>query len=347
MNGPAGLKKLERVERKRVLVGGAGETRVEELSPGQTLPGVVRPPVPGAQLVPWAAAHLPFIESALAAHGAVLFRGFEVGGIDVFRDVVQTVGGHLEQYTYRSTPRTEVGNGVYTSTEYPADKSIPFHNEHSYARSWPMKLFFYCELPAAEGGVTPICDSARVFERIPEAIREKFRQKKVMYVRNYGDGVDLPWQEVFQTSDRAEVEAFSAREGIEVEWKGGDRLRTRQVCQAVARHPGNGKLLWFNQAHLFHVSSLEPEIAEAMLEAFAQDELPRNTLYGDGTPIEDEALAAIRAAFDAEEVAFPWEREDVLLIDNMAVAHARGPYRGERKIRVGMTQPVDGTALEA
>ncbi|MBW3655173.1 MAG: TauD/TfdA family dioxygenase, partial [Gemmatimonadetes bacterium] len=184
-------------------------------------------------------------------------------------------------------------------------------------------------------------------DRIPAEIRDRFQEKRVMYVRNYGDGVDLPWQEVFQTTDRAVVEEFCRDEGIEVEWKGGDRLRTRQVCQAVARHPGSGRLLWFNPAHLCHVTSLDPEIREALLEAFAQDELPRNTLYGDGTPIGDEALAAIRAAFEAESVSFPWEREDVLLIDNMAVAHARGPYRGERKIRVGMTQPVDGTALEA
>lgn len=346
LNSTPTLGRLGRVERKRVTLGAEPVARVEELSPGQSLPAVVRPTLENVDLNTWAAGNLPMIESLLAAHGAVLFRGFRVGGIDPFRGFIQTVGGHLEQYTYRSTPRTEVGNGVYTSTEYPADKSIPFHNEHSYARSWPMKLFFYCELPAAEGGVTPICDSARVYDRIPPEIRDRFQQKRVMYVRNYGDGVDLPWQEVFQTTDRARVEEFCAHEGIQVEWKRGDRMRTRQVCQAVARHPGNGRLLWFNQAHLFHVSSLDPEIRDAMLEAFAQDELPRNTLYGDGTPIEDEALAAIRAAYDAEEVAFPWEKEDVILIDNMAVAHARGPYKGERKIRVGMTQPVDGAQME-
>jgi alpha-ketoglutarate-dependent taurine dioxygenase len=346
INPAAPARTLGRVERKRVTLGSEPIVRVEELSPGQSLPAVVRPTLENVDLVTWAADNLPMIESTLAAHGAVLFRGFRVGGIDPFRTFIQTVGGHLEQYTYRSTPRTEVGNGVYTSTEYPADKSIPFHNEHSYARSWPMKLFFYCELPAEWGGVTPICDSAGVYDRIPAAVRDRFHEKKVMYVRNYGDGVDLPWQEVFQTNDRAVVEEFCRQEGIQVEWKGGDRLRTRQVCQALARHPGSGKLLWFNQAHLFHVSSLDPEIREAMLEAFAQDELPRNTLYGDGTPIEDEALAAIREAYAAEEVAFPWEKEDVILIDNMAVAHARGPYRGERKIRVGMTQPVNGTTME-
>jgi hypothetical protein len=50
--------------------------------------------------------------------------------------------------------------------------------------------------------------------------------------------------------------------GIEFEWEEGDRLKTRQVCQAVATHPKTGEQVWFNQAHLFHVSSLEPEVVK-------------------------------------------------------------------------------------
>ncbi|HET6231637.1 MAG TPA: TauD/TfdA family dioxygenase [Longimicrobiaceae bacterium] len=345
--GAATVRKLGRVERKPVTLGGEAGIRTGLLTPGETLPLVVRPEVEGTELVAWAAGALKWIDEKLAEHGSILFRGFKVDSLDAFRNFVTTTGGNPEKYTYRSTPRTEVGNGIYTSTEYPADKFIPMHNEHSYSRSWPLKLFFYCELPSAEGGMTPIADSAKVYDAIPAAIREKFAAQKVMYVRNYGEGVDLTWQEVFNTDDRAVVEEFCRHDGIETEWKGGDRLRTRQVCQAVMKHPVTGKTLWFNQAHLFHVSSLDAEVSEALVETFGEDGVPRNTFYGDGTPIEPEALAAIRGAYDRVEVAFPWEKEDVLMIDNMAVAHARTPFKGERKIRVGMTQPVDGATLES
>ena len=337
---------LGRVERKRVQLGGEGPLRIEPPQEGRTIPVTLRNNVPGTRLLTWAPENREVIDRALADHGAVLFRGFEVGGLAAFSSLIQVVGGTPEEYTYRSTPRTELGGGVYTSTEYPADKSIPFHNENSYTRSWPLKLFFYCEIPSAEGGATPIADSARVYDGIPAEIRDRFAAKQVMYVRNYGEGVDLPWQEVFQTQDRAAVEAFCRSHDISWEWKGDDRLRTRQVCQAVARHPRNGKMLWFNQAHLFHVSSLEPETQEAMLEAFAEEDLPRNTFYGDGSRIDPADLDAVRAVYAREEVAFPWQREDVLLLDNMAVAHARHPYRGERKIRVGMTEPFDGADLK-
>lgn len=328
-------------------IAGADRTvRTEPLVAGGPLPVLVRPAEAGTGLVSWAAAHRDFVDSTLTEHGAILFRGFGVGGLPEFREFIQTVGGELEQYTYRSTPRTEVTSGIYTSTEYPADQSIPFHNENSYTRSWPLKLFFYCELPSAEGGMTPIADSHRVYERISEATRERFRAKGVMYVRNYGPWIDLPWQEVFQTDDRAQVEAFCRSHEIEMEWQENDHLRTRQVCQAVARHPETKKMLWFNQAHLFHVSNLGAEVSEALVDALGEDGVPRNTFYGDGTPIEDSVLEEIRGAYAAEELAFPWERDDVLLVDNMAFAHSRTPYKGERKIRVGMTEPIDGSTLQ-
>jgi len=342
----ATLPRLGRVERKRVQIGGEGALKIEPPQEGRTIPITLRNTVPGVKLIDWGAENGELIAKSLAEHGAVLFRGFEVGGLEPFSRLIHVLGGTPEEYTYRSTPRTGLGGGVYTSTEYPADKSIPMHNENSYTRSWPLKLFFYCEVPSAEGGATPISDSARVYDRIPAEIRDRFAAKKVMYVRNYGEGVDLSWQEVFQTSDRAAVEAFCRDHGIEWEWKGDDRLRTRQVCQAVARHPKNGKMLWFNQAHLFHVTSLEPETCEAMLEAFAEEDLPRNTFYGDGTRIDPADLEAIRAVYEQEAVRFAWQKEDVILLDNMAVAHARDPYRGERKIRVGMTDPLDGSRLE-
>ena len=83
----------------------------------------------------------------------------------------------------------------------------------------------------------------------------------------------------------------------------------------------------------------------SLLELFGADELPRNAFYGNGRPLEEAALDEIRQACRDEQVAFPWERGDVLLLDNMAVAHGRTPYSGERKIRVGMTELVDGREL--
>ena len=41
---------------------------------------------------------------------------------------------------------------------------------------------------------------------------------------------------------------------------------------------------------------------------------------------------------------FPWEPGDVMILDNMSVAHAREPFLGEREIVVAMADAIDGSA---
>jgi alpha-ketoglutarate-dependent taurine dioxygenase len=163
-----------------------------------------------------------------------------------------------------------------------------------------------------------------------------------MYVRNYGGGLDVPWQQVFDTSERATVEAYCRDHEIVCEWKDDGELRTRQVCQAVAQHPRTREWVWFNQAHLFHVSGLGPELRDVLQELVEPEDLPRNVYYGDGAPLEEALLDEVRGVLDATRVVFPWRTDDILMLDNMLVAHARSPFEGPRKIVVAMAEPHGG-----
>jgi alpha-ketoglutarate-dependent taurine dioxygenase len=342
ITGKPMLKKLGEVRGRRVSVASGELVESAPLRSEGVLPLRVSPVVAGVDLVQWCASHREWIGRELLAHGGLLFRGFAIGSPAELERLVAALSGDLLEYSYRSTPRSDVEGRIYTSTEYPADQSIPMHNEMSYSRSWPMKIWFLCAQPAADGGETPIADSRGVYARIDPEVREAFARQGVMYVRNYGGGLDLPWQEVFQTGDREEVEGYCATAGIELEWRGGDRLRTRQVCQAVAVHPATGEPVWFNQAHLFHVSSLAPGVRELLLSSVPEDELPRNAYFGDGSPIPAAILDRISAAYDAESVVFPWQAGDILLLDNMLTAHGRRPFSGPRKVLVGMAEPAGG-----
>jgi alpha-ketoglutarate-dependent taurine dioxygenase len=287
-------------------------------------------------LVDWFSAHRAQVDPLLVTRGGVLFRGFDAAGLTKFEQIAHALCGELMQYTYRSTPRTKVADGIYTSTEYPADQKIPQHNENAYATTWPLRIAFGCVEPSASGGDTPTADSRRVFARIPGAIRDAFAARGVMYVRNYHQSIDLPWQDVFQTTSREEVEATCHRMNITAEWRDDGSLRTTQVCQAIARHPTTGDLVWFNQAHLFHLSTLAPPVRECLVENFGIDGVPRNALYGDGTPIDDAIVDQIRRIYEEEEVRIPWVRGDVLLLDNMLRSHGRAPFKGSRRVLVGM-----------
>jgi alpha-ketoglutarate-dependent taurine dioxygenase len=329
---------LKFAKRKAVNLSAESLVQIEAFQPGTPLNTLVQPTVAGVNLIEWAAEQRPWIEAQLLQHGGILFRGFAVQGAPEFEQFLKAVSGELLEYTYRSTPRSQVQGNIYTSTEYPAEQSIPLHNELSYTRSWPLKIGFFCVQPAVQDGRTPIADSRKVLTRLSPGVRQRFTETGVMYVRNYREGLDLPWQTVFQTEDRAVVEEYCCQMGIEWEWVNSQHLRTRQVCQAVATHPRTGETIWFNQAHLFHVSSLPQVVQESLLATLAEVDLPRNTYYGDGSPIEPEVLDEIHQAFAAETVSFPWQAGDILLLDNMLTAHGRTPFVGPRRVLTGMSE---------
>ncbi|HEY0184750.1 MAG TPA: TauD/TfdA family dioxygenase [Rhodopila sp.] len=271
--------------------------------------------------------------------GAMLLRGLRKGTVSDFNDFAASFGHELLSYEFGSTPRSRIEKGVYSSTEYPAHQWIPQHNEQSYTLKWPLKIWFFCDNPPDVGGETPIADSRQVYRRLDPALRATFKRKGLMYVRNYGNGLDVPWQRVFHTSDKVVVEAYCRAQSIQWEWRDDGELRTRQLCQSEACHPTTGERVWFNQAHLFHVSGLEPATRDALLAAVGEADLPRNVYYGDGTPIEVAALDEIRGVYRELSLTFRWHDGDILLLDNMLTSHGRAPFKGKRRILVAMTEP--------
>jgi alpha-ketoglutarate-dependent taurine dioxygenase len=219
------------------------------------------------------------------------------------------------------------------------------HSEMAYAAEWPLRIAFHCIRPATSGGATPIADNRNVFRRLSPELRQRFAARGVMYVRNYTDALDLNWRRVFATEDRAAVDRFCAAAGIETCWREDGSLQTRQVCPAIARHPDTGEIVWFNQVAVFHASAIPEAVRQALHDALPEAMQPRNCFYGDGSPIDPDTVAAINAAYAAEERIFDWQVGDVLLLDNMLMAHGRHPFHGPREVLVAMARPI--TAGEA
>lgn len=288
-------------------------------------------------LLEWIKQNKQLLDNLLLTYGGLLLRDFNISSLTEFNRLVQSLSPNLLDYVYRSTPRKRLGGKIFTATEYPADRIIPLHNENSYSRSWPNKIYFFSVLVASEGGETPIADSREIYKNIDPKIRNKFEEHGVMYTRNYTKGIDLSWQEVFQTEKREEVEQYCIDNNIQFEWKEGPlELATRQTCQATLIHPVSREPVWFNQAHLFHISSLEEKARLSILQELGEANIPRNALYGNGQPIESEVLAHIREVYAKQKLMFRWQKGDIMILDNVLMAHGREPYKGERKIAVAM-----------
>lgn len=309
------------------------------LKEDKMLPLVVQPNLDGVDLPAWAGNNLEFIEKNLTQYGGILFRGFALGSQEDFELFLDAISLAKMYYMEGATPRTELSDKVYTSTEYPPDHSIALHNELNYVATWPMKIFFFCVTPSEQGGETPIADVRKVFDRIPPRIRDRFVEKGWMLVRNFSDGLSLPWQTAFRVNTREELEHYCGSAGVEFEWIGESRLRTCQVRPAVRKYPKTGEFVWFNHVAFWHISSLEPDLREMFLAEFKQEDLPYNTYYGDGSPIENDVVEEIREAYRQETVASPWQKGDLLMMNNMLVAHGRNPYVGARRILASMGEP--------
>lgn len=286
--------------------------------------------------IEWYEENKNFITQEILQSGGVLLRNFDISSMSEFSRFANCFEPNLLDYTFRSTPRTKLGGKVYTSTIYPADRTIPQHNENSYTNNWPNHLLFYCAIaPTISGGETPVADSRRVYQQIDPEIVKKFEQHGVLYVRNYMPGIDLSWQEVFQTDDKKIVEEYCANNNISFSWNVDKAdLQTKQVVQATLTHPKTAEKVWFNQAHLFHFSALPEEQQVVMKEEFGEQNLPRNSYYGDGSRIEPSVLEHIREVYEANKLQFPWQIGDILILDNILMTHGRNPFQGDRKISV-------------
>ncbi|MFE3576473.1 TauD/TfdA family dioxygenase [Lysinibacillus sp. NPDC059133] len=302
----------------------------------QNLPLILEPKVNEFNLIDWISDNKELINKTLLERGGILFRGFNVNNSNDFSELVNNYSSNLVNYIERTTPRLQMSDNIYTSTEHPANQTIEMHNELSYSVISPQLIWFYCLVPPKVGGETPIADVRRVYNRIPEEIIKRFENKGWMLVRNYGDGFGPTWQEAFNTTDKTVVEEYCNQHEIDFEWKTDDRLRTKQVRQAVRKHKMTNEMIWFNHVSFYHVYNLSSELRELFLSEFGLENIPFNTYYGDGSIIEDNIIEQINLTFEQEKIEFKWEKNDVMLLDNYLVAHSRNPFQGERKVLVAM-----------
>jgi alpha-ketoglutarate-dependent taurine dioxygenase len=307
-----------------------------------TLPWVIDAPSrdPVAALR-WLAGQAASIRGRLTQAGAVLLRGLPVAGAPDFELVYSTILSAPLPYLERSSPRSSVNRYIYTSTDYPNDRQIFLHNEQSYNHVFCRHIGFYCKTASLTGGQTPLADVRKVLARIDAPVREEFRRRGYSLRRAFGYGMGPSWQEAFGVESPTALEKYCRANAIDYFWPSSDKnyLQTKQTRKVIARHPETGESSWFNHATFFHDSTLDTDLRTFMEEACEPGEFPTATTFGDGADIPGEVMAHLRQAYMGEEVVFDWADGDVLLIDNLVVAHGRRPFAGPRQVLVAMSTP--------
>lgn len=165
-----------------------------------------------SSVVGWFQENKSKVEEDLRQHKAVLFRCADaISTYSDFSSVVEAIDFASMEYVGGAAVRTQLTGRVFTANESPSSEVIPFHHEMAQTPLPPTHLFFYCEVPPASGGETPILISAEVCSKVeqlhPQFMRD-LEDHGVQYVR-YMPEFDDPtsaigrgWRSTFQTSDR-------------------------------------------------------------------------------------------------------------------------------------------------
>jgi hypothetical protein len=264
-------------------------------------------------------------------HGAVLLRGFPLHTAEDFDAVIQSLD--VANFVYRESlsnaVRVNRTERVFSANEAPPSVQIFFHHEMAQTPIYPGRIFFFCEVAADEGGVTPICRSDILYERLAECCPDFIHDcatKGLQYTNVMPDaddplsGMGRSWRSTLEVDSQTAAEARLQALNYSWEWRDGSLKATTPPLPAVME-VASGRLTFFNQ----------------LIAAFRGWKDSRNDpseaiRHGDGSQLD--ANAVHQAIAIADELAFDvnWQTGDVVLIDNTVAMHARRSFKGTRKI---------------
>ncbi|MEU6934617.1 TauD/TfdA family dioxygenase [Streptomyces sp. NPDC046385] len=293
-----------------------------------------------AEATAWLTARRADIQAELHRSGAVMLRGLPMTDAATFAEARDALIATRAGYKEKATPRTDFGEGVFSSTDLPAIQPIRLHNENSYTLDFPGVLLFGCVTAPETGGATTVGDMRRALALLPDELVARFTEAGWLLVRNYSDLAGMPWRKAFSSEEPAGAEAYCDEHAIGYEWLDEDTLRTRQLRSAVITHPVTGERAWFNHFAFWNARGLDEDVREVLTETFGADGLPFDTRLGDGTALTDAEVDTIIDAYQAVTVRETWQDGDLMLVDNILCAHGREAYTGARKILVAMGEPV-------
>lgn len=291
-----------------------------------------------------------FFKENLLKYGGLLFRNFPVENAKDFAAVIKKMQtGDFVKYIGGDSPRRIIHEGVYTSTETPPSMHLPLHNELSYVKHFPSHIYFFCEVPPLANGETVVSDARKIYKALDKEVMASFLEKGVRYVSCYPSKNDImhklikshkSWVNVFETEDKMEVERKCRENDISFVWNKNDWLQISQVRPAALDHPDTHERVWFNQAHHFDLNRKFLgwwRYLGTKLVYCRKHTLLHDVFYGDNSRIPRDHLYHIMDVLEQESIYFPWQKGDVLVLDNILAMHGRAAFRGKRRILTAMT----------
>ncbi len=290
----------------------------------------------------WIAEHRQELLNKSSEHGAILFRGFPLASAEDLDSFIAAF--ELPNFPYEESLSNAVRINktprVFTANEAPPTVTIFLHHEMAQTPIHPSRLFFFCEKPAESGGATPICRSDVLWERLAQkhpAFARDCQTKGLKYsnvmppANDANSGMGRSWQSTLRTQSTEAAQVRLADLGYSYEWLPDGSLRATTPVLPAVRKLSNGRTSFFNQL-----------IAAAMGWKDTRNDPSKSITFGDGSPLDREAV--LFATQLGEELSFdiPWQSGDVALVDNYVTMHGRRSFSGARKVLASLVAADSG-----
>ncbi|WP_165482667.1 TauD/TfdA family dioxygenase [Legionella gresilensis] len=296
---------------------------------------------------------MPTLEELLLKRGAILFRGFPLIEPKKFVKLIKEMNlGKFANYIGGDSPRSKIMDGIYTSTEAPANIFIPLHQELSYLPTYPKHIYFFCETEPVNGGETIIGDAREIYRQLNPELVARFNEKKITYVAHYYyqskimDFINQiarshkSWSEVFETTSFIDVEKFCQKHNIQIRWLKNNWLEMKQSMPPLMQHPITQETVWFNQAHLY---DFNPKLLglwgflATKLFYFRRLTRLHEVAFANGEKIPRKDIYHIMDTLKNCTIAIPWKKGDMMVLDNILTMHGRATFKGPRRILTSLT----------
>lgn len=252
----------------------------------------------------------------------------------IFSDFTTYKGG--------SAPRNKWSKNVFGIDDTPVHLDMCYHNEACYLPTFPQCFVIGALAAPAEGGATLLSDNlATTTALLKTPLGQALKAKGIRYIRNMTDkhageqAVYKHWQDTFDTELREDAERFASTQGWDYEWLPNGTLRTSYVVDAFEHHETLDQDVYFAGlvSHAAFFDQWYP------FNTLPDQERPFTMELGDGTPLSDEDISTVYAAYNGVSLALTWQQADLAIIDNLRWSHARPSYQlkeGEERI-MGVT----------
>lgn len=255
---------------------------------------------------------------ALDAHGAVLFRGFDIDADGFYAFASRFSRGFLVSPFGDRKPASDK-NELQTVTTGQAGLSLHFEYGNSPVR--PDLLWFYCRQAPGEGagGETLVADGAAIFDRLQPATRDTLRTRRVKY-RNF---VPPEAFEAILSKNKVigamigpdVVGTLSASRRFTLIEQTDRRVAFEFVAPCV-RPAGDADRMIVCQ-NMFTDAYMKPA------DERAEGSFSTVVTWEDGSEIEPEVLGDLKGVTRSLTRGIRWRTGDFVLIDNNRMLHGR------------------------